>query len=434
MKLSKRYAITNVTLIDGVHDEPQDNMVLVINGNAVEKICKTADFKAEADMQTVDMSGKCIIPGLIDSHIHLVGQPEMMTYLGKCSPYWTGAESLAQAQRMLKYGFTACRDISTSGLFLKRIINAGAVVGPRIVACGPGLDRSGGHPSISFYPEMTVPENNATHIVADGSEECRKAVRKLISMGADQIKFWATGGNFGTMDRTSNEHYTLEEMKTIVQESKMFEGTKVLAHTENAKTTLDCIEAGVDTIEHGDFSNEECFEKMIKKGIYMVPTLSLITTFYEEAPVMPEDPYNMLLQREMLPNPPSFEEFRKEEIQAVIDNFKMAHEMGVKLAVGSDALTTMDTPYGLYSAREVCCMAQHGMSNMEALVAATRVNSEVLGMEQAIGTLEPGKFADFVIMEKSPADEIKVLLDSENVEYVFINGRIAMNHGCLTVN
>ena len=279
MNFEKEYILTNITIIDGVENTPQPDMYLKVIGRNIEAIGRMEDYHKDG-CQEVDLAGYFVMPGLIDAHIHMAG--------GRGGGEWGDTEilcepapvrhmrSIYEAQKMLKSGFTTVRDISWNSLYMKRIFTDDTLPGPKVIACGPGLARTGGHCDSPQFPIDYVKDHHFWAIIADGEDECRRAVRQVLREGADQIKFWATGGgNWGT-DRIDDTHYSQEEMNIICREAHLIKGTKVCAHCETEETIRMAIEAGVDTIEHGEDLTPELCDMMIERDIILVPTLFLL--------------------------------------------------------------------------------------------------------------------------------------------------------------
>jgi imidazolonepropionase-like amidohydrolase len=345
--------------------------------------------------------------------------------------------SVGEAQAVLKRGFTSVRDMSRTGLYLKRVINAGKLIGPRILATGGGLSATGGPGDMATLPlaylEASRAENSGA-ILCDGDTEIRKAVRMLLREGADQIKFFATGAGGSPVDKDSDRTYSLEEMKLIVSEAKRFRGTKVLAHVLDLETAQMCMEAGVDTFEHIGAYTEEFFDQMISKGKFLVPTINLVVNWME----LTEGEGEELLFSTTLP--PFYHrdlgmgtDFDPEAMrQFAIGVFKMAHDKGVKIALGSDMIDETRTPCGEYNLKELKALVDLGMTPLEGIRAATQIGSEVLGLESSIGTIEEGKLADLLIVQGDPSSSIDVLMDPEALEYVIQGGRVVVDHGKIT--
>lgn len=438
MKLTDKYILKNIIIIDGRDNIPQKDMYLKINGKFIEEIGPMVEFKS-CGYQEVDMAGHYVMPGLVEAHIHLVGGRGMGDYADTeilCEPEPVRyMRSVYEAQKMLKYGFTTVRDISWNGLYLKRIFGDDLMPGPKIIACGPGLARTGGHCESPQFPWEYVKEHHFWAIISDGVDECRRNVRRVLREGADQIKFWATGGgNWGT-DRITDTHYTFEEMKAICDEAHMIKGTLVCAHCETEETIRMAIEAGVDTIEHGEDLTEELAELMAEKDIILVPTLYLLANWYDLVPIpgidVPKiDRPNPFFYRDILRG------FTQEDKDAyhkqVKDSFKIAMEKGVKIAVGSDSVYEPSCEYGQESLMEIEEFVKHGMPLAKALQSATQIGAQACGLGEYLGVIEAGKVADMIILEKDPTESIDVITNHENFKYIFTDGRLTVEDGRFT--
>jgi imidazolonepropionase-like amidohydrolase len=440
----KQYILWDVTLIDGKGNEPVEHAAVLVKDGKIEAVGHTDSMCREDGARVLDLAGMTVMPGIVDAHVHISGVKSDRVSAFTIHPTVRAYKSVLQAQAMTAYGITAVRDISPLGLYLKRMIRTGELTGPRIIACGQGLARSGGHADIPELPFESVDnphEWGSRHywgVFADGEIEIRKKIRLMLREGADQIKFWASGGGYSTVDPISDVHYTLDECKAIVDEAKLIRNMPVLSHAENIRSIEYSIEAGVDSIEHGDELNEECAEKMAARGIYFVPTLNLVANWYldrfgdnkvEATPISVE--YGPFRTLGMLEGGGETADGYKIRDQ-IYGMFQMAREKGVKIAMGSDTVRDLTTEYGAYSIREMRAMAEAGMTNLEAIRAATETSSEVLKLDRYIGTIEPGKLADLLVLRKNPAENLDVLLDKKNILYVIADGIIKVENGKMT--
>ena len=436
MKLKERYALMNVSVIDGNGGDIIKDAAVIINKDKIEKVCPAAEIK-DPELQQIDLKGKYLMPGMIDAHIHLTGVPDIR-YWGLVEQGTAQAHSYTQALRMMKRGFTGVRDISENGLFLKRAFNAPGAMGPRIVACGRGLHRTGGHCDGIHFNDLEFEDKvNYVARLADGPDEIRKHVRKLIRQGADQIKFWATGGGHNEIDRYTDIHYTFEEMKAICEEAKLIDGMRICAHCENPEITVQCIEAGADSIEHADGYSPELADLFLERGIYLIPTMRLMECW--QIDYMNEDLQSYeagkmgpFFQRDAGAIVDSPEE-DAEEIRRIIEGFQDAIDKGIKIGMGSDTIWDAITPFGDYSVMELVSMQRCGMNAMQVITAATKINAEVIGMGDTLGTIEEGKFADMLVLSKDPTKDISVFEEEDLIDYIFRDGKIAMDHGMMAV-
>lgn len=439
--LPKKYVLLNVNILDANSLPPKRRMFVEVIGNRLGKIGPIKDYKKHPDLQEIPLDGHYIMPGLIDAHVHLAGgrgDYEWQEHEVFMEPMLVrGMRSVYEAQKMLKRGVTAVRDISLNGLYLKRIFNEGILAGPKIIACGRGLSRTGGHGDAPQFNETFIKEQHYWAVLADGPEEIRKQVRRQLREGADQLKIWATGGDNWPTDRNTDTHYTPEEIKTFVNEAHMIKGTLCCAHAENTESIKVCVDAGVDTIEHGEALTEEIAEQMVRQNTILTPTLGILLSWFTEI-ISRED---KKLDNNMKIRPHGFlyrtiyedETEKKAEayIKQVKDSFAVARYAGVKIALGSDCVYEPLTEYGEYSLKEFKWLTTCGMTVPEAIRSATLISAEALGMSHLIGTIEPSKIADLLILKKDPTEDTEVLYNQENLRYVIVNGRLAVEEGRL---
>lgn len=428
--LPSKYALTNVNVIDGTGKDVMKNMVVVISEGIITNIAEVGEYKHGEDTETIDMAGKTVMPGMIDTHVHLCGLKSFGEDLVTTNIIYAALRSVSQAEAMLKHGFTSVRDLSRSGLYLKRIIHQGLLTGPRIVSCGPGLSPTGGAIDIATCPieiqELIQKEFNFG-IITDGIDEIKKSVRTNLREGADQIKFFANGAEGSSVDKMNYRQFTVDEMKVIVKEARRIPGTKVLAHLQEPIAAWDCLEADIDTFEHLGYLDDNLCHELVERGKYLTPTIALESSFEDEF----KDDGEELLASE---NGPFYHRDVDERIDPdeerdrTIGQFKLAHKMGVKMSLGSDSIDELLTPYGEYSIEELCTMVKYGMTELEAIKAACMIGSEVLGLENKIGTIENGKIADILIIDGNPAENINIMRNTENIEYVIQSGRITVDH------
>lgn len=438
MKNLSKYVLLDVVVIDGKGNEPIAKRAVVVEGKIIKEILPVEKAKNLSGYQFIEMDGLTLIPGLIDCHVHLNG------LIGdRINAYTIPGEvrmlrSAKQAMQLLSYGFTSVRDISHQGLYLKRVIHKGELLGPRIVACGRGLTRTGGHGEIAELPLLHAKDPNygAFADIADGVDEIRKTIRWQFRQGADQIKFWATGGGYSTTDRIDDVHYNVDEIRTIIEETKLIKGAMVCCHAEELEAIKTCVELGVNSIEHGEELDEETVKMMVKKNTYFVPTLRLVANWYidryDPKSTIPDPiaiqygPYKTV---DFMAGTEDIDPYKNRD--KIYDNFNLARENGVKIAVGSDSIFDNYTEFGRYSISEMQCFVEAGMSSIDSIRAATSVGAEVLGIDKYVGTIEPGKLADMVLVKGSLDKNVDALADKANIKYVFKEGRLTVNDGNL---
>ena len=437
--LSNHYALLDVSIVDGYGGPPQEHMYIHVIDNEITQVGPMNQYRKEKEAQELLMDGHFVMPGMIDAHVHLAG--------GRGDFEWQELEvfmepkllramrCVYEAQQLLKHGFTAVRDISWNGLYLKRIFADGILPGPRIIACGPGLTRTGGHGDAFQYREDFVRQEHFWSVLADGPEEVRKAVRRNLREGADQLKIWVSGGDNWPHERNIDNHYTVEEVKAFTQEAHMIKGTLCCAHAENNESIRICIEAGIDTIEHGEDLDEESAQLMAEKNIILVPTTGILLSWFtdfcptdktssdEEKKIRPD----AFFQREFDAKPDT--EYGKRFVKQVLRSFALAKEKGVKIALGSDTIYEPLTEYGKFSVQEFKYLVKAGLTVPEAIKAGTLTSAEALGMSHRIGTIEAGKNADLLVVKKDPTQSTDVLCDTGNLRMVILNGRLAVEEG-----
>lgn len=434
MNIGEKFALLNVSVVDGYGGWPERNKAVIIMDGFIDWVGNMSDYKRQEDVKEISLDGHYVMPGLIDAHVHLSGGRGGMEYqeieVMAENKTLRAMRSVYEAQAILKRGFTSVRDISFNGLYLKRLFGDETLPGPRVIACGPGLCRTGGHVDLFQYPLDYVKENGFWGILADGPEEIRKSVRWLLREGADQIKIWASGGDNWPNDRNSDVHYSMEELKMCVEEAHRQTGTFVCSHAENREAIAMSVKAGVDTIEHGEDLDEELAEEMAEKGVILVPTLGLIVNWYSDFIPTGEDAYkkirpDVFLHRDL---PPS-DEFATQYSQNAEKSFRLAKEKGVIIALGSDTVYEPLTQYGEYSAKEFKALVQCGLTVPEAIRAGTLGSAQALNMDHKIGTIEAGKEADILVLKKDPTESVDVIYKAENIYLTIMHGRLTVEDG-----
>lgn len=318
----------------------------------------------------------------------------------------------SQARTVLEHGFTSARDISRFSMYLKKAINDGVIQGPRIFATGRGICRTGGHGDCPAYPRELVEARHPWAKVADTVDGMRVATRELLGQNVDGIKIWASGGGIHEADIEMDTHLTFEEIKAVVEEANYL-GKPVISHCEGLESARFSIDAGCYSIEHGEELDDYCIEKMEKQGTFFVPTLMVLVNWTKrfEIPYRPE--------HDNFPG----ETTGEKEINRLFANFKNCKEAGIKIAIGADCFASKFTPYGIDSLKEIYCFVDAGCSEMEALMAATKYGAELLQFDHMVGTLEKGKLADLIVLNKNPLDNIRNLA-KENMELIMKDGHV----------
>ncbi|MEG0392663.1 MAG: amidohydrolase family protein [Anaerovoracaceae bacterium] len=404
-----KIAFKNGLLIDGTGAEPVNNSLVLVDDKKIVYAGPMKEF--DEDYEVRDISEKTIMPGLIDTHLHYSGNLSDNDTEWVLEPVFQKAVvATAQAREALENGLTSVGEISRFGPYIRDMIEAGVIVGPRTVTSGIGFCRTAGHGDSHRVPLSYQAEAHPWAERVDGPWDLRKAIRNRIRENPDAIKIWSTGGGIWRLDAKADAHYTLEEIQAVVDESAMV-GLPVWSHAEGYGGAVDSCKAGVSAIIHGQELNEECLEIMKEKDITFCPTLQ----FFFEWFTVYEPPYRPI--HDQYPGNTTAEK----ELNRIIDNLQNANKKGIRITVGSDSFCSTLTPYGKYAITEMYALNKAGMTNMEVLVAATKNGAEMLKIDQITGTLETGKFADLLVIDGNPLEDIHAIA-TQNMDVIMKEG------------
>ena len=396
---AKRTLVRAGHLLDVQTGKVADAQTIVVVGDSIQAVSPSATLSAQPGDEVIDLGGMTVMPGLIDVHTHLTMNPDFDPYRELASTDAKEAiNGVVNARATLMAGFTSVRNVGANGFTdvdLRDAINAGQVPGPHLLVSGPPLGITGGHCDENLLP---IQYHVVGDGVADGIAEVQHKVRQNIKYGADLIKICATGGVLSKGDDPQASQYTLEEMQAIVADAHRL-GRKVAAHAHGAQGILWASRAGVDSIEHGSYINDEAIAEMKKNGTYLVPTLYLEDWQIEKGSL------------------PPFYHQKMVDVSAVAkNNIKRAIQAGVKVALGTDAAVY---PHGLNAHELDVYVNQIGMTPLAALQTATVNAADLMGWSKKTGTLEPGKWADIIGVEQNPLEDVRVL---EQVRFVMKGG------------
>src|SRR5579864_7111045 len=390
-------------LLDGRSETARKNVVVAIRGEKITEV----STKEPTGAQIVDLSRETCLPGLIDTHTHVLLQGDITAadydeQLLKQSPEYRTILATVNARRALEYGFTTIRDVETEGagyadVDVKKAINTGVIPGPRMQVATRAMDVTGAYPLLGYAPNVSVPHGVQ---VVDGADAARKTVREQISHGADWIKVYSDRSyrvrEDGVLDDIPT--FTLEELKAIVDEAHR-ERHKVASHAMALYGVHNSIEAGVDSIEHGNYIADEDMKAMVAHGTFYVPTI-FVGAYVAEGRAAAGAPVwvKMLAIHE--------------------DTFRRAMKAGVKIAFGTDA---GGFAWTVNPAKEFAYMVKWGMTPAQALRSATTSAAELLGWSDQVGSIEAGKFADIVAVPGDPLADVSQL---EKVDFVMKGGKV----------
>jgi imidazolonepropionase-like amidohydrolase len=377
---------------------------IIVTGDRITAIAPTATTPKQAGDIEIDLTRYTVMPGLIDVHTHLTMATNFDPYFElSMTPAKEAIIGVENAKVTLEAGFTTVRNVGANDytdVALRDEINAGHIPGPHMQVSGPALGITGGHMDENLLPYEYHVHGQA---VADGIPAVQHQVRENIKYGADLIKIGATGGVLSKGDDPQASQYTLEEMQAIVADAHRL-GRKVAAHAHGGQGILWASEAGVDSIEHGSYLNDEGIAMMKKHGTYLVPTAYLIDWVQQ---------YGKL--------PPLYQQKMKDVSAVEKQNAIKAIKAGVKVALGTDAAVY---PHGLNAHEVDVYVNQFGMSPLQGIQTGTINAADLMGWTDKIGTIEPGKWADIIAIDGDPLKDVKIL---QHVNFVMKSGVVFKN-------
>ncbi len=405
--VAQKTAILCKALIDGTGKVITDPAI-IIEGDKIISIETKSSVPKGAIL--IDLGNYTVLPGLIDAHAHpLISADDYQIVHMRGSSASKALSGLKNVQDLLAAGWTTLRvagdaDVGYAHLEIRNAINKGLFTGPHIYGAGHYLSVTGGGGDVNFlsYEQSIIPDG----LITDGPEEIRKAIRNEIKNGSDWIKILVTGAFMTVGDNPKNVHFSPEELKAVVEEAARRD-VPVMAHAHATEGIKQAVKAGVRSIEHGSYIDEEAMNLMIQHGTYLIPTLT-IGLFFEE-----KIPNSQSLSKAI--------ELHKKSKVGVYENLKLAIKKGVKIGVGTDYVGFPAE----YSAREFSELVKLGMTPMQAIQAGTKVNAELLNKDKEIGTIEAGKLADLIAVKGDPLKDISEL---QRVKFVMMGGKVVKNN------
>ncbi len=413
--MTQTLLLKNARIIEGNGGAPLVGQSVLVRDGRIAEIAPTAALPTPPDADEIDLTGKTLLPGFIDSHVHILGNPDP-----RLSPrpsnvpirdaaYLKGRALLQSVQacyETLHAGFTTIRDLGAPNdvFALRDSIAAGETVGPRLLSAGKGITHTGGH--------GTEYSNDMAH-VADGADEVLKAIRYQAVAGADAIKI--IGGTRPALSPPfrGRPGYTTDELIPGIEEAHRA-GLKVAAHAHSHTEGIkNCIRAGVDSIEHGFPLDEQAAGMMAERGTFLCPTLSVVPAAAQA------------IEEGLWTYPGSEEQVKRMETYAR-NTIRLAKEAGVKIALATDA--AMPLVFHGDNAHEFELMVEYGLTPMEAIVAGTRNAADNIGLLHETGTIEAGKAADMVAADGNPLEDISILREAKCIEMV-VKGGVVIKYG-----
>jgi imidazolonepropionase-like amidohydrolase len=378
-----RTLFTGGRVVDGTGADPAEADLVVEDGRIAE-----IGTGLDGD-DRVDLAGKALLPGMFDCHTHVaMSDVDTMRYLH--APFgYAYFEAMRNLDATLRIGITTVRDAGGADLGIKQAVADGLIRGPRMQISLGMISQTGGHgdgwlPSgerLFAFPHPGIPET-----IVDGPDEMRRKVRELVRMGADVIKVAVSGGVLSPRDKPTHAHFRQEELDVLVEEAAAA-GIWVMAHAQATPGIKNAIRAGIRSIDHGIYLDDEAMEMMVAQGTWLVPTLVAPRAVIDAADAGASIPEVAVAKA-------------REVIEIHRASFASAVAAGVKVAMGTDSGVA---PHGR-NLRELELMVEGGMTPMQAIVATTRSAAELMGLDGELGTLEPGKRADLVVVEGDPLD------------------------------
>ena len=398
-KAPQRTLIRAGHLLDVHTGKEATGLTIVVTGARITAIVPTASTPLQAGDREIDLSGSTVLPGLMDVHTHLTGATNFDPYFElTMTPAKEAIIGVENAKVTLEAGFTTVRNVganSFTDVALRDEIDAGHIPGPHMQVSGPPLGITGGHMDENLLPYEYHLSGQG---VADGIPAVQHMVRQNIKYGADLIKIGASGGVLSKGDDPQASQYTLEEMQAIVADAHRL-GRKVAAHAHGAQAIILATQAGVDSIEHGSYIDDQGIALMKQHGTYLVPTAYLIDWMRE---------YGHL--------PAIYQQKMIDVGAAMKQNHKHAIQAGVKVALGTDAAVY---PHGLNAHELDVYVNQYGMTPLAAIQSATLNAADLMGWTDRVGSIDPGKWADLIAIPGDPLQDVRLL---QHVPFVMKSG------------
>jgi len=409
--MARDLLIQNATVIEGSGGEPLEHAAVLVEDGRIAAVGSVDAVSPPAgeEAATLDATGLTVMPGMVDCHFHGVYQDVTCweDYDLRRSIEHATILAARNAQTLLEVGFTSARDTGTRGLVgiaVRDMINEGVLVGPRLLAGGQIITTTGG---LADGYGSWIDNRASLGRVVDGIEEVVKAVRDQVKYGAETVKLEASGTGISPYSDSRKQTMTVEEMAAAVKEAHR-NGVRVACHAQATEAIKNAVRAGVDTVEHGSFLDEEGTELMRDAGTVLVPTISVLDLYVNRGPDVGVPEWIV-------------EKFRGDLVEHR-ESVKMAHAASIPMAVGSDSGHAFNPQSEI--AYELEMMVDVGFTPMQAIESATRIGAEVIGWEDRIGRVAPGLFADLLVVEGNPLEDVRTLQDPARLLRVYKEGEL----------
>jgi imidazolonepropionase-like amidohydrolase len=400
---------TNAFLIDCTGADPLEGAAVVVEGDRIKDVLPKGHAGAlPGPVTTIDCKGATLMPGLTDAHVHICAVTENITDQHRhYPPSYIAARAMKRAEECLMQGFTTVRDAGGADYGFRMALEEGHFPGPRLLVSGRYISQTGGHGDKRRRAEWTDPIDCCVGMIgfiADGPDEVRRAARENIRRDVDQIKIMASGGAMSPADELDTTQFTVAEMRAAVEEAQAV-GTYVLSHAYSDSAVRRAIEAGVRSIEHGNLIREGAARAIKDAGAFLVPTMVTYEAIYREGKRYGIGDHQIA----------KIDLARQQSVQGL----EYAYRAGCQIGSGSDLLGDM----AIQRAVEFELKGQI-MTPMEVLLSATRVNAELFRMADRIGTVEPNKYADLIVVQGNPLKNLRAFQVQDNLHVIMKGGRL----------
>jgi imidazolonepropionase-like amidohydrolase len=398
-------------MLDCVGDEPQEDVSVVVENRLIKDIF-SGEKKLSGEVQVLDLAGRTILPGLIDAHAHPAVPYLDFQRVFIEPPILTAIKIKQGMEKTLQAGFTTVAEMGCGNHALKQAVAKGYIQGPRLLLACSMMSKTGGHADFCVRGDSALSPMKDTGLVslprlADGVEDCLRAVREQFRAGADHIKIMGTGGGASPNDTPQDSGFNEAELRAIMDECRDM-GRRVAAHCINDDGIRRVVKCGITSVDHGMFMTEKSAEMMVAAGTYLVPTITILYMLkkFGREWGMADHLDRKTTEYDLL----------GEQIKCT----ELAYRKGVKIASASDAWAQVCGMEGW----EIKLKSECGMTPMEAIKSATMVNAELIGLKDKLGSIEPGKYADLIVVKGSPEADPSIFCDPNNVRLVMKEGRI----------